>query len=179
MNHNHPVKFASLLLAMLVLLISCSAYFNWRAFKFSEDELTFMLPCKPDEASKEVQIGEEKQNMTMAACNVGDLNFTISRLKRPKNVTQEAMFELWQKASWYAVSGPQSQETPVAQKIEIKINNKSIAAQELTFEKNMKVHWRWFEQGSWTYQLGIYFSKDKYKGSLSQETIDMFFNAIE
>lgn len=169
-----------LIFAVLVLLmLSCSPNFNWREFRFSDDELTFMLPCKPQEQSKDVEIAHEKQTLTMAGCSVGELNFTIGRLKPPSHLSQMETIELWQKASWYSASGSEPHEALLPKKVEIKINNKTRAAQELSYDKTIKVHWQWFQEGPWIYQLGVYAQKAKPQDSLSKEGYEMFFNSAQ
>lgn len=170
-----------LILSLLVLLaqvltISCSPRFNWREFRFSDDELTFMFPCKPQEVSKDVEMGDQKQPMTMAACNVGDFNFTIARLKNPTGMAPKEAIELWQKASWYSVSGSEPIEVLEPKTVEIKINSKLVLAKELSYDKSLNVHWQWFQEGPWTYQLGIYAKKAKKSETLESQAHDMFFS---
>ncbi len=137
-----------------------------------------MFPCKPQEMTKEVEIGEEKQALTLAACDVGEIKFTVAKLKNPSQISPQETIELWQKASWYSAKGSELGESLVAKKIEIKINNKSVPAQTLSLDKTIKVHWQWFQEGSWTYQLGVYFPKAKSKENLSSESQEMFFRSV-
>jgi hypothetical protein len=82
-----------------------------------------------------------------------------------------------QKASCIQPVDREPHETLLPKKVEIKINNKTRAAQELSYDKTIKVHWQWFQEGSWVYQLGVYTQKAKPQDSLSKEGYEMFFNS--
>lgn len=164
---------------ILVLLSSCAPDFNWREFKFGDDELTFLMPCKPEQASKEVMIGEQKELLVMVACNVGEVNFTISRLPKPKGIESERMLELWQRGSLYALTGSDKMADSTPKKIQFKISKNEVWGQEMSSNKSVKAHWRWFEQGTWVYQLGIYDPKTSSKVDLNKDLEQMFFDSIQ
>lgn len=162
----------------LLLLGSCSPSFNWREYRFEDDPLTFLIPCKPKEQRKEVSIDKEKQVLVMAACNVENTNFTISRLKRAENMKTEDMIVLWQKASLHALTGSDHIEEPSKDVKKLKIENKEVMVYGLSNHKGIQADWRWFEQGQWVYQLGIYLGKKQEKNKVNFETQNMFFESI-
>ena len=164
---------------ILVFLSSCTPSFNWREFKFGDDELTFLIPCKPEQASKEVMIEDQKELLVMVACNVGAVNFTISRLQNPKGVDVEQMIELWQKASLFALTGSDKMADTIPSKIQFKISKNEVWGQEMNSNKSTKAYWRWFKQGTWIYQLGIYEPKDSNKVNLNKDLKNMFFDSIQ
>ena len=166
-------------LITLVLLCSCAPNFNWREFKFGDDDLTFLVPCKPVQGSKEVVIGEQKELLLMVACNVGEVNFTISRLQSPKGIEAERMLDLWQKASLFALTGSDKIEDATSKKIQFKISKKEVWGQDMNTNKSPKAYWRWFQDGTWTYQLGIYDPKDTNKVDQNKDLKNMFFDSIQ
>jgi hypothetical protein len=170
------ILFSALMVLALVLTISCSPRFNWREFRFSDDELTFMFPCKPQEVTKDMEMGDQKQAMTMAACNVGEFNFTIAKFKTPRGMAPKEAIELWQKASWYSVNGSEPSGVLESKTVDIKVNKQQVLAKELSYDKNLSVHWQWFEGGPWIYQLGVYAKKGKKSETLDSQAYDLFFS---
>jgi len=164
--------------ALLLMMASCAPSMNWREYRFEGDELTFLMPCKAVEESKEVPIALEKQVLTMAVCNVGDVNFTISRLARQKNISDETLIALWQKASLFALTGSDHVQESDESTKKIKIQNKEILAHGLTAREGIQAKWQWFQQGQWVYQLGIYSRKKQEKNKADQEVQNMFFESI-
>lgn len=171
-------KMKWLALMSIFVLMSCSPTFNWREFRFSDGDVVFMFPCKPQESSKDVQLGEESRQLIMAVCNVGELNFTVSQMNTSKQISNEQFIEMWQKASWYSVSGSVPNENVKVIKNNIQLHNKEIQASEIHYDKEMHVKWRWFQEGAWIYQLAVYTQKQKKEESINSQVDDMFFNSM-
>ena len=164
--------------ALLFMIASCAPSMNWREYRFGGDDLTFLMPCKAVEESKEVSIAQEKRVLIMAVCNVGELNFTISRLGRQKNISDETLIDLWQKASLFALTGSDHVQESDASTKKIKIQNKEVMVHGLMAREGIQAQWQWFQQGQWVYQLGIYSRKKQVKNKIDQEAQHMFFESI-
>lgn len=62
---------------MLALASSaCSPTLNWRVVHLQQ--LTALLPCKPDQAQRMVRLGSQDVQMRMAGCEAGGALFAIS-----------------------------------------------------------------------------------------------------
>jgi hypothetical protein len=75
------------LLAGTCLLVACAPSLNWREVQLGR--LSTLLPCKPDTASRPVELGGQTLSMDMAGCEAGGAMFAISRL-RTANPAQAA-----------------------------------------------------------------------------------------
>ncbi len=100
--------------AMLTIAISslalggCSPVFNWREHRFDDHNATSLLPCKPDQAVRQVPLmpGAPDLSLHMAGCLAGGATFTVSVVNLPTG-TAEAAADLalarWEAASQSAL----------------------------------------------------------------------------
>jgi hypothetical protein len=65
------------------LLIACTPTFNWRDVSFEQAPATALLPCKPDRASRPVELAGQKLMMHMAGCEAGGAMFAVALLELP------------------------------------------------------------------------------------------------
>ena len=68
----------AVLLGLLVLQ-ACSPGLNWRTVQLGN--LTTLLPCKPDSASRPVQLAGQNVTMEMTGCEAAGVLFAISRIQ--------------------------------------------------------------------------------------------------
>jgi hypothetical protein len=87
------VRLAGALLAALALS-GCSPALNWRQVQLQE--LRAQLPCKPDQATRSVRLGEEAVSLEMAGCTADGALFAISRVEVASGATGGVM------AAWRA-----------------------------------------------------------------------------
>ncbi len=81
-----------LLITLTVSLFGCSPTFNWREVRFEGVSLKSLLPCKPDRASRQIEISGQALEMQMAGCEAGDMLFAVSYVALPdKNATQRLL----------------------------------------------------------------------------------------
>lgn len=70
---------ASVLLLGLLSLQACSPGLNWRMVQLGH--LSTLLPCKPDNASRPVQLAGRTVTMEMTGCEAAGVLFAISRIQ--------------------------------------------------------------------------------------------------
>ncbi len=64
---------------MLVLLVGCSPTFNWRETHWVQDvDLKVMLPCKPDEGSRPMNVVGQTLTLHMMGCEAGGELFVVA-----------------------------------------------------------------------------------------------------
>lgn len=63
----------------ICLLVACAPSLNWRAVPLGH--LSTLLPCKPDTASRPVNLGGQTLTMEMAGCEADGALFAISRIQ--------------------------------------------------------------------------------------------------
>jgi hypothetical protein len=63
---------------MPLLLAACTPTFNWRELSFEQASASGLLPCKPDRASRPMQLADKNVVMHMAGCETGGAMFTLA-----------------------------------------------------------------------------------------------------
>jgi hypothetical protein len=66
------------LLAVPLLLAACTPTFNWRALPAGSAPLQALLPCKPEQAEREVPLAGVTTRLQMRSCDTGGLTFAIA-----------------------------------------------------------------------------------------------------
>ncbi|WP_298209088.1 hypothetical protein [Acidovorax sp.] len=64
--------------AALLLLAGCSPALNWRTVPLPEADLTITLPCKPDQATRTVELAGVPVELSMAGCDADGATFAVS-----------------------------------------------------------------------------------------------------
>lgn len=75
--------FSSSRVAMGVLLTggvlaACSPTFNWRELRLDGTPLQAQLPCKPEQAQRDVPLGGQPTALHMLSCQAGGLTFALA-----------------------------------------------------------------------------------------------------
>lgn len=65
-------------LAVVPVLIACSPTFNWRDWAIASTPLQTLMPCKPEQASREVPLLGNPVELHMHSCETGDLRFAVA-----------------------------------------------------------------------------------------------------
>jgi hypothetical protein len=64
-------------LAALLLLAACNPKYNWREVHAKDSAFTVLMPDKPVSATRKVNLGEQKVEMTMTAAEVDGVSFAV------------------------------------------------------------------------------------------------------
>jgi hypothetical protein len=67
--------------AILTCLSACTPTFNWREIRFDQAGVTALLPCKPDRASRVVELAGQQLATSMAGCEAGGAMFTVALME--------------------------------------------------------------------------------------------------
>ena len=73
----HAVSLAAFI-SLALLLSACSPTLNWRLVRTEAASLTFLLPCKPDRASKVVPLGGQASTLSMVGCEADGAMFALA-----------------------------------------------------------------------------------------------------
>lgn len=68
------------LVLMLSALAACSPALNWRNVPVPEGALTITLPCKPDHATRAVELAGAPAELSMTGCDADGATFAVSHL---------------------------------------------------------------------------------------------------
>ena len=62
----------------LLLLAGCSPALNWRNVPLPDAALTITLPCKPDRATRQVELAGAPVELSMVGCDADGATFAVS-----------------------------------------------------------------------------------------------------
>lgn len=98
-----------------VLAAGCNPTFNWREVPLG-DGLQALLPCKPDRAQRELDLGGQGVTLDMVGCATGGVTFAVARMEGGASLAEaQRRLDAWRRAArapWRADGGVQ--EAPLA-----------------------------------------------------------------
>lgn len=77
-------------------LLACTPALNWRETTLGR--MTSLLPCKPDTATRQIELGRERVAMAMAGCEAGGAIYAISYVQAKAGHSLELLGN-WQTAT--------------------------------------------------------------------------------
>ena len=84
--------------ATLLALAACSPGLNWRQTRSDNSALRALLPCKPDKATREVEMGGLKLQMDMQGCDAAGATFAVSHVHVDDGALAAPLLEGWRAA---------------------------------------------------------------------------------
>jgi hypothetical protein len=100
-------KFAqlSLFCSLLLQLTACTPTFNWREVRLESPTgaLKASLPCKPDKATRQQQLGDIQVKLTMMGCAVNETTFTLSHIFLSNPTEAPKVLAAWKAAGLASV----------------------------------------------------------------------------
>lgn len=85
-------------LVVLGALAGCSPTLNWRSVPLDGSGLTVTLPCKPDHATRSVDLGGSMVDLTMTGCDTDGATFAVSHMRQTDPARAGAMLGQWRAA---------------------------------------------------------------------------------
>lgn len=95
-----------------LLLGGCSPALNWRSVPLPEAALTITLPCKPDQATRPVELAGAPVELSMAGCDADGATFAVSHAALADPTQVGAALTHW-RAAVLANLGPGAAGTAV------------------------------------------------------------------
>lgn len=83
--------------ATLLVLGACNPALNWREVRL--DRLTTRLPCKPDQARREVHLGSQEVVMEMVGCEASGVLYAVSHVRAHDPVQVGVLQAAWRSAT--------------------------------------------------------------------------------
>lgn len=156
------------------LLGACSPALNWRLVRTEAATLTFLLPCKPDRASKVVPLGGQASTLSMVGCEAEGAMFALAVADTGPQAQAAELLSQWQSLtlknmranehtqSPFLVAGASSPPSPVRVQAQGQQAGKSVQSQAV-----------YFVRGSQLFQAVIY------APTVTAEMADTFFGGIK
>lgn len=169
-----------LLCAMVVCVCTaCTPALNWREVRFDAGDVVVLMPCKPDQAVRNIllQSGQDAlpASLQLQGCEASDLQFTLGQIALPAGVLPDVMLNAWQQASLTplsvrtqdALTQPWALAGAVSAPQAVRSRVKTAALQ---------VEFGWFMHGNKLYQVAMYGAA---KTKSFDETADVYFSGIK
>ncbi|MDF1485862.1 hypothetical protein PY257_11835 [Ramlibacter sp. H39-3-26] len=85
--------------AAIVLLAACNPTLNWRDVRLDDGALTAALPCKPDQAVRDMQAGAAPVSVHMAGCDAGGATYAVAYTALSDAAQVALVLERWRAAA--------------------------------------------------------------------------------
>jgi hypothetical protein len=113
MNTTKNMRWAAVgAVALAGLLAACSPALNWRNVPVPEAGITMALPCKPDHATRTVELAGVPVELSMLGCDADGATFALSHAALTDPAQVGAALTHWRKAV-LAHLGPDAAATAV------------------------------------------------------------------
>jgi hypothetical protein len=109
-----PHLFASYFVALVsaAVLAGCSPVFNWRDVRLDTAPVLALLPCKPDHASRQINLPSGPTPLVMAGCQAGGATFAISAMDVGDPLKAAEVALQWQAATNLSQKSAKGASTP-------------------------------------------------------------------
>lgn len=93
----------------LLGLVGCSPTFNWREVRVGDAVVLALMPCKPEQAERQVPMQGEVATLHMASCDVENTTFAVATLRVPDGVAPADAAQAWKTATLASLKAPGAQ----------------------------------------------------------------------
>ena len=98
----------------LLGLAACSPALNWRSVALPEAALTITLPCKPDHATRKVELAGTPVDLSMVGCEADGATFAVSYATLADPAQVGVALTHWRSAMLARLGGAQATDAPFA-----------------------------------------------------------------
>ncbi len=162
-------------LSLAFLLASCSPAYNWREVRLPGGELKALLPCKPDQGSRQQSLAGQAYTIDMQGCETGGALFAIAVAELGQESQALAVQQQWQAqllrtmqagppaSAGFALRGASTQFEPL----------RLSARGQRPDGRPVEVQGVWFARGARLYHAVIYAER------IGSEMSEPFFGGLE
>lgn len=95
-------------------MLACSPALNWREVRTETGDLTVLLPCKPDRASRTVPLGGQPTRLLMMGCEAAGTLFAVALADVGDAARSAEVLAQWQTLTLSHMRAVQSQRQAAA-----------------------------------------------------------------
>lgn len=166
-------------MAVLVCALGCTPALNWRQVKAGDAQVQLLLPCKPDQATRDVVLyaggREVSTTLMLQGCDAGGLQFTFGQMSLPSGVTSTEALAAWRLASLAPLKASPSEALPEVWQLKgVHIVPQPVRTRVSTDAH--QVQWVWFVHVDKIYQAAVY---GKPKDKSLPEAAETYFSGIQ
>lgn len=170
-------------MAMLTLLLAtvlgCSPALNWRQLSLDDGRVQLLLPCKPDQASRDmplrVGVKDVAVPMHLQGCEAGGMQFTFGQMTVPEGMPLSTAMTAWRVASLAPLQLGADKDQLRAWKLQGAHVDPAPTRTRVRTDRH-QVEITWFARGQTIYQAAVYgASQDK----ALPEAAETYFSGIK
>jgi len=163
----------------LAVLMGCTPALNWRDTRLGDSALQALMPCKPDAATRTVQLQTDNQGrnatLRMQGCEASGLQFTLAEMSVPDGIEMADALSAWRAASLAALKAQPSDATPQTWPLQGADAVPPPQRAEVTTSTH-RAQWVWFAHAHRIYQAAVYGDA---KASTLNEVAEVYFSGIK
>lgn len=172
-------KSSALCLLFVGCLVACSPALNWRQLSIDSGRVQVLLPCKPDQASRDVtlRVGKQEVSVTLnlQGCEASGMQFTVGHMAVPEGMQSSQAVLAWRLASLAPLQINGDKDQPVNWQLQgARVDPLPTRMRVMT--SNHQAQFVWFAQGPNIYQAAVY-GNNLDKGL--PEAAETFFSGIK
>lgn len=165
-------RYAFYALIMALGLAGCTPALNWRAVNV--EGVATWLPCKPDRAQRQLELGGQTIQMEMAGCEAQGVMYAVSHARVPVVSESDAVAVAWQNASLKQMQAGAQQQAVFQTHGENQIQGKFFKATGARSNGEiLQAQLVWVVKGGEIFHLAMY------AATLTAEQADPFFSEVK
>lgn len=161
-------------LAGAAALAACSPSLDWREVRVEPTALKAMLPCKPEQDSRQVPMGGRPVALQALACQAGGATFAVLFADIGSPATAGEVLRQWQAASLATMHGGPPRSTPFRPRgaLEIPDSAQVFASGQRPDGSQVESQAAYFARGPHVFQAVVYSAK------VSPQMAQPFFDGL-
>ncbi len=163
----------------IAVLMGCTPALNWRDTRLADSALQALMPCKPDSATRTVQLPADHRaidaTLRMQGCEASDLQFTLAEMSVPDGIAMADALSAWRAASLAALKAQPGDATIQAWQLQGADAVPPPQRAEVTTSTH-RAQWVWFVHARQIYQAAVYGDA---KASKLNEAAEVYFSGIK
>ena len=146
--------------ALSAALWGCSPTYNWREVRPEGTSLKALFPCKPESASRPVNMGGRDVVLNMLSCDVNQHTFALAAMRLPQGAQAADMADValsLKKATLASMKAQSEQDKPWAPGVALGVPFHAWQAHGLRHDGSaVQAHVLYFSRGSDLFQAAVY-----------------------
>ncbi|MEY4883197.1 MAG: hypothetical protein RIS34_1051 [Pseudomonadota bacterium] len=158
---------------------ACSPTFNWREIRLEPAALLVMLPCKPDQGTRQVTLAAQNLSLHMIGCVVDGATFAVSYADLADASQAAPVLAQWKTAMLGTMRATQIREVPIAIKgvdaaPAVEPVSRQVQAQGTQADGQAVVaHGVWFAKNRQVFHAVVYGDR------VSPDVLEAFFSGLQ
>ena len=154
-------KYVPVLFAIL-FISGCSPALNWRQLNVFAEQVQLLMPCKPDQASREVSLRVNNQdvpvNLQIQGCEASGMQFTVGQMPLPDGMPAMDAITAWRLASLAPLQLVDAKPTQIIWQLPGALDVPSPSRTHVMSSKH-QAQFVWFAHKNNVYQAAVYGNK--------------------